>query len=153
MGAESPPRCAAWRTRARTRKERQPPTAAGSPASGGAASGSASAPASPVLFGAAGTGAGRAVMVIATSSKCEPPSPARTVIVPAWSPIRTFPDESTLHPSAVPVIEYFTAAEDGSAVTESWTSFRFHVPVLGFGADASTVVLSAFAPRYTAGPA
>ena len=50
-------------------------------------------------------------------------------------------------------IDHLTAPPDGSTSTLHCTSFCFHVPVLGFGGDASTVVLSAVALRNTGGPA
>ena len=73
--------------------------------------------------------------------------------MPGLEPIKTFPDASTVQPSASPAIEYLTFALAGSASTQTCTSLCFQVPVLGFAADASTVVLSAFTLRNTAGPA
>ena len=74
--------------------------------------------------------------------------------MPALSPILTSPDESTEQPSlSLEEIDHLTAPPDGSTSTLHWTLFCFHVPVLGFGGEASTVVLSAFALRNTGGPA
>ena len=93
------------------------------------------------------------MIVIVTSSKCLP-SPARTVIVPALSPILTSPVESTEQPSlSLEEIDHVTAPPEGSTSTLHWTLFCFHAPVLGFGGEASTEVLSADALRNTGGPA
>ena len=92
------------------------------------------------------------VIVMVTSSQFFLLAVTRTVMDPAVEPIDTSPVASTEHPSALPVMEYALVPVVGMELAVTCTLVRFHVPVLGLGGEAITVLGDAVAPVTAGGP-